>query len=49
MTARVEITRNTVGLAFKRLLGVLEGNGRDLMLRDMGEYLLGSTQARAVR
>ena len=49
MTARVEITRNTAGPALKRLLGVLEGNDRDLMLRDMGEYMLASTQARAAR
>lgn len=49
MTARVEITSNTAGPALKRLLDVLEGDGRDLMLRDMGEYLLASTQARAAR
>lgn len=49
MTARVEITKNTAGPGLKRLLGVLEGPGRDLMLRDMGEYLQASTQARGAR
>ena len=49
MTARVEITKNTVSPALGRLLDTLEGNGRDLMLRDMGEYLMGSTAARAAR
>ncbi len=33
MTARVKITRDTATPALRRLLGVLTGEGRDLMLR----------------
>lgn len=49
MTARVEITTDTVSPALNRLLHKLQGDGRELMLNDMGEYLLRSTRERAIR
>lgn len=49
MTARVEITQNTASPALKRLLGKLRGDDRELMLAQMGEYLMRSTRERAAR
>lgn len=49
MTARVEITQDTASPALKQLLGRLRGDDRDLMLAQMGEYLLRSTRERAAR
>lgn len=48
MTARVEITSD-IRPALARELELLEGPGRDLMLRDMGEYMMGATARRAAR
>lgn len=47
--ARVEITKDTVSPALDRLLDALSGDGRDAMLKDMGESLLISTRDRAAR
>lgn len=47
MTARVEITHNTASPALKRALGLLQGEGRELMLEQIGEYLMRSTRERA--
>lgn len=49
MAVRFEITHDTATPALKRALDVLEGEGRDLMLRDMGEYLMDATPRRAAR
>lgn len=47
--ARIEITEDTAGPALKRAIAAMQGNGRDLMLRDFGEYLIDSTRERAAR
>lgn len=49
MTARVEITKDTAGPALKRALAAMQGQGRELMLGQMGEYLVRSTRERAAR
>lgn len=49
MTARVEITANTIGPALRRTIEALSDDGRQLMLEDMGEYLVRSTRERAAR
>lgn len=46
---RIEITRNLASPAIARAMTELEGPARQLMLKDMGEYLLGSTRERAAR
>lgn len=46
---RIEITRNIARPALARAMTELEGPARQLMLKDMGEYLLGSTRERAAR
>lgn len=46
---RIEITRNLASPALARAMTELEGPARQLMLKDMGEYLLSSTRERAAR
>lgn len=47
--ARVEITKNTAAPAIRRAIGKLEGEGRALMLGQMGEYELRSTRDRGAK
>ncbi len=47
--ARIEITKDTARPALKRAIAQLEGEGRELMLADIGEYLLRSTRERGAR
>lgn len=47
--AKIEITRDLASPALARAMTELEGPGRRLMLKDMGEYLLRSTRERAAR
>lgn len=47
--ARVEISKDTATPALKRLIARLQGDGRDLMLGHMGEYLMRSTRDRAAQ
>lgn len=49
MTARIAITKDTASPALKRLLVQMQGDGRELMLGQMGEYLMRSTRERAAR
>ncbi len=47
MTARIEITADTVSPALQKAYAALQGDGQRLMLEDIGEYLLRSTRDRA--
>lgn len=47
--ARVLITRNTARPTLRKAMLELEGEGRELMLADMGEYLVRSTRDRAAK
>lgn len=49
MTARVEITANTISPALRSAVDALQGDGRRLMLEDIGEYMLRATRDRAAR
>lgn len=49
MAVRFQVTKDTLRPALNKALDVLEGEGRDLMLRDMGEYLMIATPTRAAR
>lgn len=47
--ARIEIIKDTARPALRRAIAKLQGEGRQLMLEDMGEYLLRSTRERAAK
>lgn len=47
MTARVEITADTISPALDTAVRALQGDGERLMLEDIGEYLLRATRDRA--
>lgn len=49
MTARVEITANSIGPALRSAIEALEGGDRRLMLEDIGEYIVRATRDRAAR
>lgn len=49
MTARVEITADTAGPALRQAVTALDGDGRRLLLEDIGEYIVRSTRERAER
>lgn len=47
--ARIEITKDTARPALQRAIAQMQGEGRELMLSDIGEYLLRSTRERAAK
>ena len=49
MTARIEITADSISPALTTALRALEGDGQRLMLEDIGEYVLRSTRDRAAQ
>lgn len=46
---KIEITHNLINPVLARAMAALGGRARQLMLKDMGEYLLSSTRERAAR
>lgn len=49
MTARAEITADTASAALRAAADALAGDGRRLMLEDIGEYIVRATRDRAAR
>lgn len=49
MTARVEITADTASAALRAATESLQGDGRRLLLEDIGEYIVRATRERAAR